>query len=206
MPEPVWMSPLAHREPIAQGLESAIAISEIADRSMIDVRTGAGDTDAMTALEEVLGFALPTEPRTSTALNGRAALWLSIDQWLVAAPLEERSKLVTDLELAAMPHFSAITDMSDARAIIRMQGAGAREIVMKGAAVDLTRSDHSLGAVRRILFAEIAAMVHIAAIGPDILDLYIFRSYADYAWDWISKAAKPGASLRLFTAQDIPPV
>jgi hypothetical protein len=32
--------------------------------------------------------------------------------------------------------------------------------------------------------SEIAALIHVVSEKPDVIDLYVFRSYANYAWDW----------------------
>ena len=34
---------------------------------------------------------------------------------------------------------------------------------------------------------------------PDTVDLYVFRSYADYTWKWLKATAKPGAVIGLFS-------
>lgn len=198
------LTPLGYRAAIAAGEESAVAMSEVADRAMIDIRARRVDKAAFEAIEKALGLALPEAPRTSAQADEVTALWLSVDQWLVIVPLAQRAALVARLAGAAQGQFAAVTDMSDARAVIRLAGDGAREVVMKGGAADLTTCD--AGTVRRLRLAEIAAMVHIVSTGPDVLDVYVFRSYADYAWDWLARAGRASAALRLFAAQPAPTV
>ncbi len=55
-------------------------------------------------------------------------------------------------------------------------------------------------------FAEIAALLHVVSEKPDVIDLYVFRSYADYAWDWFLANARSDAAVTLFGAQDTPPI
>jgi sarcosine oxidase, subunit gamma len=50
--------------------------------------------------------------------------------------------------------------------------------------------------VRRMRFAEIAALLHI--VENNIIDVYVFRSYSDYTWDWLLKAARKGSEVNLF--------
>ena len=45
-------------------------------------------------------------------------------------------------------------------------------------------------------YAEIAALLHV--VEDDVFDIYVFRSYADYAWDFISANAKQGSKIRIF--------
>lgn len=199
------LTPLGHRDPVA-GADATVEIREVADRAMFDLRIANDDQETADAVGAALGFALPGSPRTSAGSGERLALWLSIDQWLITAPVEQRVSLATGLADAVGGRFAMLTDMSDARAVIRLEGDGGREIIMKGAAADLTRPECGVGHIRRMLFAGVAAMVHVVATNPDILDLYVFRSYADHAWDWFAKAARPGSAVRLFARQDPPAV
>jgi sarcosine oxidase subunit gamma len=206
MSERARTSPLAHRPAIAAGAASVVAIGEVAGRAMLDLRIAEGDAAGRGAAATAEGLALPEAPRTSSVAGGRAALWMSVDQWLVTAPLAEAATLAAALERALDGRHAMVTDVSDARAIIRLSGAGAREIVMKGGPADLTRPDFAVGTARRMSLAGIAAMVHAVAGEPDALELYVARSVADYAWDWIVHAARPAAAVRLFTRQPPAPV
>ncbi|MDP4823909.1 MAG: hypothetical protein NWR47_08180, partial [Aestuariivirgaceae bacterium] len=58
------------------------------------------------------------------------------------------------------------------------------------------------GSVRRLRYAEIAAAVHVVSDGPCVMDMYLFRSYADYAWSYLSKTATKASELKLFAPQD----
>jgi sarcosine oxidase subunit gamma len=92
------------------------------------------------------------------------------------------------------------------RAILRIEGDAARSVLLKGCSLDLLGPDYSAGSVRRVRFAEIAALLHVVSETPDVIDLYVFRSYADYAWDWFLANARRDATITLFGAQDTPPV
>jgi len=41
---------------------------------------------------------------------------------------------------------------------------------------------------------------------PDVIDLYAFRSYANYAWDWLLANGRSAAAIRLFGRQPLPTV
>ena len=114
--------------------------------------------------------------------------------------------MLEDLRSALSDTHSLAVDLSDARAIIRLQGAGVREILMKGAPVDLLAPDMVKGTVRRLRFGEIAAIVHFVDDRPDTIDLYVFRSYAEFAWDWLIETGRKSAAVKLFGQQDTPPV
>ncbi len=60
--------------------------------------------------------------------------------------------------------------------------------------------------MRRLRFAEIAALLHIVSEKPDVIDLYVFRSYANYAWDWLLANGRSAAAVKQFGKQAPPAV
>ncbi len=199
MSEPVFHSALASRPEgsSAQGL--TIALREIDDRGMIDLRGELKDESFSAAVSDAIGFALPSEPRTSHRHGETAALWLSIDQWLITAPRPVTGALHARLVGALRSVHSLCVDMSDARTILRLEGDNVVEVLNKGTSADFT--DLKEGAVRRLRYAEIAALVHVIGREPDVMDLYVFRSYADYAWTYLTTTAREAARIRLFGRQ-----
>ena len=51
-------------------------------------------------------------------------------------------------------------------------------------------------------YAEIAALLHV--VEDTVFDVYVFRSYADYAWEFILATARMPAKISLFGAQNTP--
>ncbi|HKG75617.1 MAG TPA: sarcosine oxidase subunit gamma family protein [Aestuariivirgaceae bacterium] len=199
MSEPVFHSALAARPEGsgAQGL--SIALREIGDRGMIDLRGELKDESFSAAVSNAIGFALPSEPRTSRRQGETAALWLSTDQWLITAPRPVTGALHARLAVALGSVHSLCVDMSDARTILRLEGDNVVEVLNKGTSADFT--DLKEGAVRRLRYAEIAALVHVIGREPDVMDLYVFRSYADYAWTYLITTAREAARIQLFGRQ-----
>ncbi len=195
---------LAHRGDVERQPGLSITLKVVTGRGMIDLRGNAADAKFMAAAKSAIGVALPTAPRTSATKGDVTVLWLSIDQWLVTLPREKLTKTFAALRKKTEGMFALATDMSDARTVIRLSGDGAREVLMKGTSVDMLAPDVIQGTVRRMLFAEIAAACHVVGAEPDVLDLYVFRSYADYAWEWLLATARSGARVRLYGPQDIP--
>ena len=192
-------SALAHVS-APQGL--AVSIREIADRGMIDLRGAASDRKFMAAAKSALGIDLPKAPRTSNSWGDIKALWLSTDQWLILCPRAKVNELLGTLRAALGSLHSFAVDVSDMRAVIRVEGEGAREVLLKGCSLDLLGAEYGQGTVRRMRYAEIAALLHVVEDG--IFDIYVLRSYADYAWEFLLATARQPASIRLFGKQAVP--
>lgn len=183
-----------------QGL--AIGLREITGRGMIDLRGHTSDRKFMAAVKEVLGVALPKEPRTSATWGDIRVLWLSTDQWLILTSHDKVAELLEALRTALAGIHSLAVDVSDMRAVIRLEGEGAREVLLKGSSLDLLDGSYGAGAVRRMRFAEIAALLHV--VEDTVFDVYVFRSYAQYAWEFLAATARDSAKIRLFGKQAAP--
>ncbi len=194
MLEPQFNSPLAHRSPAEN---TSIDLHEITTRGMIDLRGLSSDRKFMAAAKQVLGVDLPKSPRTSTSWGDVKALWLSPDQWLILCARDKAPALQAELAKALEGVHSLVVDVSDMRCVIRLEGEGSRETLMKGCSLDLIGGEYGPGTVRRVRFAEIAGLLHV--IEDNVIDLYVFRSYADYTWDFLLKAARKGSEVRLFS-------
>jgi sarcosine oxidase subunit gamma len=203
MAEPVLRSALHHRSEQTGPRGLTIALKEIDDRGMIDVRGLAQDEGFLSAARAVLGFELPLGPRTAAGAGAVTALWLSVDQWLITCPRPEAPALHARLTQALHSIHSLVIDMSDARAIFRLEGDNAREVLNKGTSVDFTAPGIAAGLVRRLRYAEIAALVHVLQTNPFACELYVFRSYADYAWSFLTFTAREAARLSLFGQQEV---
>ncbi|MGB9140798.1 MAG: sarcosine oxidase subunit gamma family protein [Aestuariivirga sp.] len=191
-------TPLAHRE-APHGL--SIDLREIFDRGMIDLRGSASDKRFMAAVKKVLGLDLPKTPRTSVSWGDVKALWLSIDQWLILCARAKANELTAALVAELGSIHSLAVNVSDMRAVLRLEGEGVREVLLKGSSLDLLSDDYGPGTVRRMRFAEIAALLHV--VEDMVFDVYVFRSYADYAWDFLLATARGPAAVKLFGKQDI---
>ena len=180
-----------------QGL--CITVREVAGRGMIDLRGAASDRKFMAAAKGVLGVDLPKVPRTANSWGDIKVLWLSIDQWLILCSGDRVPALLGELRKALAGLHSLAVDVSDMRAVIRIEGEAARETLMKGCSLDLLNGDYEAGTVRRMRYAEIAALLHV--VEDQVFDIYVFRSYAHYAWEFLCTTAREPARVKLFGKQ-----
>ncbi|MEM9205571.1 MAG: sarcosine oxidase subunit gamma family protein [Pseudomonadota bacterium] len=175
----------------------SVRVEDRGDIGMLDLRLKSkSDIDAAS---KALGFDLPTKARTSAGTKGIACLWFSVDQWIVVLPRHQLPSVLEKLSPSLADTFSSIVDVSDMRSVLRVSGSGAQSVLMKSTSVDVFDGAFAPGHVRRVSFGEIAAAVHV--IDETSFDLYVFRSYVEYALDWISEAAAAEATLQPFSAQ-----
>jgi sarcosine oxidase subunit gamma len=165
-----------------------LRVVQAAARACIDVRGDPRDAGFIRAVESVVDVRMPVEPGTCAAGLLAQALWLGPDQWLVVTGAQEGSSLSASLRTSLRGIASAVTDVSCARIVYAVGGAHARDLLAKGCPLDLHERAFPAGRCAQTLLAKLSVLIHRGAPEP-AFDLYIGRSYADYAWEWLCSAA-----------------
>ena len=148
-------------------------------------RRGQGEA-LRAAVQSAYGVLLPDKPRLVKA-EEIAFAWSGPGQWVVLADgLESR-----DLEKELRGHLgglASIADQSDGRAVVRIAGPRARDVLAKGIPIDL----HP-----RVFQPGDTAITHAGHIGVlmwqrderPTYDLAVFRSFAESFANWLKHSA-----------------
>lgn len=145
------------------------------------------------ALTSVCGFAPPQTPCRSTSQEGVALLSLAPNRWWLLGP--DSSSKEADLRQALADH-GAVVEQGHGRCIVRLGGRSVRDLLAKGAGLDFHASAFKPGDCPQSQLAHVACLFHCLdgddADGPPgsvNIDLYLPRSYARNAWEWLLDAA-----------------
>lgn len=163
-----------------------VRLCEIHDVGKIDLRGDPNDRAFMGAVGRALDLLLPTEPCQSTGNGPITALWVGPNQWLIRCPKHDVADIAAGLEEATRGVHSAITDLSDARAVFRLSGPDMVEVLAKGCPLDLHSRTAKPGYVAGSILAKIDALIHLHQ--ADVVDIYVNRSFADYLRMWFEEA------------------
>ena len=82
-------------------------------------------------------------------------------------------------------------NVSDARAVFLIEGQGAREVLAKGAPVDLSPEAFGVDDLRRSRIGQLAAAFWMTE--DEVFELVCFRSVGAFMFDWLSNAAREGS-------------
>lgn len=140
------------------------------------------------AVSEVIGLDLPLVPNTNS-VSDRTMLWMSPWKWMILHDPSETRQLRRELETALAGVSILLSDVSDARFGIEVSGAQARNLLMRICALDLDAGSFSPGQCAQTLLARVPVLLHQVDDQPTF-HLYVDRSMAHYAWDWLSDAAR----------------
>lgn len=171
-----------------QTFDGYAKIREIGPLGMISLRCDLAEKPLATVLKK-LGLSLPA-PRRIVQAGDWSVGWMSHDELLIILPYAEVEATLTTLRNALSKlHFLAV-DVSDARAVFRIEGALAGQILCKICPVDL--ASMAEGELRRTRAAQVAAAFWRQGDG---FTLVSFRSVAGYVMGLLSSSALPGAEI-----------
>lgn len=143
--------------------------------------------EEVAALSGALGVDLPVRPKSSAYANGRTALWLGPDEWLVID--EGESGLMTAAANSGALH--SATDVSHRNTAILVSGAGAADAINAGCAQDLSLDAFPVGACSRTLFGKVEIVLLRTA--EDAFRVEVWRSFSDYAFALLAEGARDAA-------------
>jgi sarcosine oxidase subunit gamma len=146
------------------------------------------DLDAR--VSATLGLTLPDTARTVEAA-GKMAVWAGPEQWLVIEP----QVIGTDPSAALAKAFSgvaSVVDVSDSRAIFRVRGAAAAEVLSLSMAIDLHDGAFKPGDAAITHASHLGVMVWRHADGQGY-DFACPRTYAVDFSHWLEDACSKRA-------------
>ncbi|HMO09743.1 MAG TPA: sarcosine oxidase subunit gamma family protein [Paracoccaceae bacterium] len=156
---------------------------------MISLRAKTGTQGLAKAVKSVTGTGLPGQ-RAILHDGPRAAAWMSPDEWLLILPRADVTAALATLSAALAGRHHLAAEVSDARAMFRIDGALAADVLAKLTPADVAHLP--AGEIRRSRLAQVAAAFWREGGGISVVT---FRSVGDYAWGLLVNAAAPGGEL-----------
>jgi sarcosine oxidase, subunit gamma len=159
----------------AADADAAAALSVASPRTKLVLRCA---SDAIVAAGKAFGIELPDVCRAASS-QGRAALWLGPDEWLLLAPPNDGDAITRQFAAeVTTPH--ALIDVSHRSAGIVVDGPRAAELINCGCALDLRANAFPVGMCTRTLFEKVAIILW--RVNSHTYHVEIERSFAPYVW------------------------
>ncbi|MGR3713933.1 MAG: sarcosine oxidase subunit gamma [Shimia sp.] len=167
-------------------------LSDTGLRGMITVRGDLASKEMAAAIKAATGAAVPAQRRVGVGDKGKVA-WMSPDELLVVVGYAEAGATVAALNAALSGVHALAVDVSDARAVFAVEGAGCRDALAKLAPVDLAADVFAADEVRRTRIAQVPAAFW--QTGPDAFEVICFRSVAQYVFDVLRLSVTKGSEV-----------
>ncbi len=163
---------------------------QLTERPFMTLITLRGEGAAFeTAVQHVLGIALPKQSGGRTTASERAVLWMGPDEWLI----QSTQDMATDLELALRgalgSQHCAVVDVSSGYTVIDIAGTRVREVLASGCPLDLHPRVFSNGQCAQTHFFK--AGVTLCRNGDDRFQVIVRRSFSEYCALMLLDAAEP---------------
>ena len=163
---------------------AALTVLPPASRFVLRGRPG-----AVEAAASAFGAALPQQAcRAVTAGEGRAALWLGPDEWLLLAPPADGPALADALERAMDGHAHSLVDASQRQVGIEVSGPDAAAALNAGCPLDLDVSAFPVGMCTRTVLAK--AEIVLWRTAATVFRVEVWRSFAAYSWAFLAEASR----------------
>ena len=167
---------------------TAPMIKEIPFLGYLNLRGKSSHTAFLAAVLKVLGCEPPLEPNTMVESGDYRIYWLGPDEWLVITPMEQQSKVQTDLRKALEGVFSSVVDNSSGLTMVEISGENAGVLLATDCPLDLHPSEFKPGQCAQTRLAK-AGMTIAPIRKGDGFEVIIRRSFADYLLLWMQDAA-----------------
>ncbi|MFD1157302.1 sarcosine oxidase subunit gamma [Roseovarius aestuarii] len=164
-------------------------VEEVGLRGMITIRGDLKSAGMKKAAAAATGLDVPGQREVK--LDGDTALaWMSSDELLAMVPYAEVDDRIAAIDKALKGKHYLAVNVSDARAIFRLSGGNAREVIAKLSPVDMSSDAFGLGQIRRTRMAQVPAAFWVDETGA--IMVVCFRSVAQYVFDLLKGAAENG--------------
>jgi sarcosine oxidase subunit gamma len=184
---------LARRSPLERALEAGrrgagppeapgVTIAERRGLSLVQALARRGKDQAAA---ERLG--LGPVPGRASPVEAATALWIAPGVWLVVAEGQGDGALYLRLR-ERLEDLAAVVDQSHGRAVLRLSGRSARDVLAKGCRLDLHPRVFQAGTCAQIAIAQISVLLHQVDDRPTY-DLYVAPGYALDFFEWLTASA-----------------
>lgn len=178
---------------------AGIRVAEWAHLGCLVLRGRADDSAFHTAVQGVLGAALPRQPSTFVVAAHSVALWISPDEWWVLLPRERRDATLAALHSATTGLFAQVLDNSGSLACLHL--AGPQHVTLLRHLSPYDFESLGIGGCVSTIFPKASVTV---LRGDDNGVLLLFRrSFADWIWRLVERSALP-YGLALCAPPDLP--
>ena len=165
------------------------AIREVGPVGMITLRVKPDVKALAKAIKAAVGTGVPAVRRIE--IDGdRACGWMSPDEYLLVLPYAAVAGALEAIAKAMGGEHHLAVDVSDARAVFRVEGGKADQVLAKLSPVDFATLEP--GELRRTRAAQVAAAFWKDGDGFTVV---CFRSVGRYVFDLLATSAAPGSEL-----------
>lgn len=190
MAEPTMQSPLHAFDLAAQAQPAddvrGVWANEIPLLGYVSLRGNSADPAFVEKVSTAIGVPLPVDPCTFTVANGVKVLWISPDEWMVVCARSWLGELIAALKAGLQGIRSQVADNSGGYTQVLLQGLNALDVLQHASVYNFAALQP--GRVVGTTFGKSSVNAYRSGNGFCLL---MRRSFADYIWRYLARAAAP---------------
>lgn len=169
---------------------AGVAIHERLGRTLVQVSGWPGAFDlTCRKLEALCNCRMPHDGRTAVSEGVRSIFRVAPERLWLAGP--EGDETLRRLDEPTFGPDTVVTEIGHSRTVVRVTGAGARELLNRGLPVDLDVTVFPADAIAQSVIHHIPVLVHwVPVAGDNVFDVYVTSDYAVSFWEWLTEAAQ----------------
>lgn len=189
--QPYARSPL-HSFGLAQQAQKqdescGVWMNELPLLGYILVRGDAQDPAFTQAVQQVLGVALPANQGAQRNFSQGLAIWQGPDEWLLITSKQSHAQYLSELSTVLHPCYAQVVDNSGGLTTVYLSGTHHVDLLCHVGVYDF----ESIAAGQVV--STVCQKANIVVLRHDEHGLFVVfrRSFADYLWLLLTKAARP---------------
>ena len=169
-----------------------VTVEEAGLRGMITLRGDLASTKLKGAVTKLTGVAYPSVGQINVAGESGLA-WMSPDELFILTPYVSSANDAAGLAKKLNGTHHLVANVSDARAMFRLQGAAVREVLAKISPADISAVGFGPGQIRRSRLAQVAGAFWL--VDEQTAEIVCFRSVASYVFGLLEHASQQGSEV-----------
>ena len=163
--------------------KNGISIEEIPFIGKLNLRGNAKDKNFLSDAGSILGTLLPLDPNIKVENTKFQVIWLSPNEWLITFLKNDIFfKIYSQLNVQLNPEKTSVTDISENRTIIRIEGKKSVELLRKFMIIDIDKILKDNSRVAQTIFVKIPVLIirnHLIE-EKQSFDIHVNRSHTNY--------------------------
>jgi len=166
--------------------KNGISIEELPFVGKLNLRGNPKDKDFLSNVDSILKTVIPLDPNTKIQNKDFQVIWLSPNEWLLSFInndifIEILNKLYNQLD----PEKTSVTDISENKTIIRIEGSHTSELLRKFMVIDIDNVLNDNSKVAQTIFVKIPIIIIRNHLDKEkqSFDIHVNRSHTKYLSD-----------------------
>ena len=133
---------------------------ELSNIPKINLRGDSTEKKFITNVGKILDILLPTDPNTSNCNDKLKIIWLSPNEWLIEIyKIKDFEKILSDLKYSLNSQNTAVTDVTENRTILKLNGLHLYKLLSKFMIIDLDKILDKELSVAQTIFIKIPILI-----------------------------------------------